>query len=526
MTAVSSRELADSTRPVIVRGRHILCGIDGDDRAELHAGGALLVSCGRIAELSSFEQLSLAHPGAEVFGSVGDIIMPGLVNAHHHTGLTPLQHGTPFLPLELWLPRFIGWRTVDPYLDTLYSAIEMVESGVTTVQHIHGGPTGPREAWLAAPDAIMRAYRDIGMRASYSFMWRDRNRFVYGAQEAFLASLPPELRQPLEGMIAGSPSSVGELTAHFEALHERFAAAEDGLSCVQLAPANLQWCTVESLVAQRKLAERYGVGLHMHLLETPYQRHFAKMDTGGTAVRHLSDLGLLGPNMTIGHGIWCTEADIDLLARTGTCICHNASSGLRLRSGVAPVKEFHQAGVRVALGIDQAGINDDRDMLQEMRVAWNLQRSPGHDFEPLSERQIFRMATENGAATTGFGQLIGRLEVGRAADIVVVDGALLSRPYLDGDTDIVSALVQRAKCGMIRDVLIDGRPVLRDGRIASIDKEAVLAQLELSLQRPPTEAETARRALANALHPYLRAFYQDWPMPAPEAGFRSFNARR
>lgn len=372
----------------------------------------------------------------------------------------------------------------------------------------------------------MRAYRDIGMRASYSFMWRDRNRFVYGAQEAFLTSLPSELREPLEGMISGSPSSIGELTAHFEALHDSFGAAKDGLSCVQLAPANLQWCTVESLVAQRKLAERYGVGLHMHLLETPYQRHFAEMDTGGTAVRHLSDLGLLGPNMTIGHGIWCTESDIDLLASTGTCVCHNASSGLRLRSGVAPVKEFHQAGIRVALGIDQAGINDDRDMLQEMRVAWNLQRSPGHDFEPLSERQIFRMATENGAATTGFGQLIGRLELGRAADIVVVDGALLARPDLDGDTDIVSALVQRAKCGMIRDVLIDGRPVLRSGRMTSIDKEAVLAELETSLQRPPTEAETARRVLAKALHPHLRAFYQDWPMPEPEAGFRSFNARR
>lgn len=515
-----------SPRPIIVRGQHILCGIDANDRAVFNSSGALLVLGGRIAEFGSLEHLSAAYPDAAVLGQAKDVVIPGLVNAHHHTGLTPLQHGTPFLPLELWLPRFIGWRPVDPYLDTLYSAIEMVESGVTTVQHIHGGPAGPREGWLAAPSAIMRAYRDIGMRASYSFMWRDRNRFVYGAQEAFLASLPHELRQLLESIISSAPSSVQELSEHFEALHQKFGNPDDALSCVQLAPANLQWCTPNSLLAQRQLAERYQVGLHMHLLETPYQKHFAQQDTGGTAVRHLADLGLLGPNMTIGHGIWCTEADIDLLAETGTCVCHNASSGLRLRSGVAPVKEFHQAGIKVALGIDQAGINDDRDMLQEMRVAWNLQRSPGHAFEPLSERQIFRMATENGAATTGFGNLIGRLEVGMAADVVVVDGEKLSRPYMDHDTEIVSALVQRAKCGMIRDVLINGHPVLQNGAITSIDKEAVLSEIEVSLQRPLTEAENARRSLSKKLHPYLVRFYADWPVPAAQAGYRSFNARQ
>ncbi len=515
-----------SIQSTIVRGRHVLCGVDGDDRAEIITDGALLIEAGRIVEIGPAAELITRHPGATCIGRPTDLVMPGLVNAHHHTGLTPLQHGTPFLPLEFWLPRFLGWRGLDPYLDTLYSAIEMIESGVTTVQHLHGGPVGPRERWRDAPDAIMRAYAEIGMRASFSFMWRDRNRIVYGADEAFLASLPPALREQLAAILATAQTSVATLTEHFEALAERWGRPADGMSRVQLAPSNLQWCTRESLVAQRDLAHRHDVGLHMHLLETPYQRRFAEMDTGGSAVRHLADLGLLGPRMTIGHGIWCSDADIALLAESGTCVCHNASSGLRLRSGIAPVKEFDRAGIPVALGIDQAGINDDRDMLQEMRLAWNLQRTPGHAYEPLSEARIFRMASEHGAATTGFAGLVGRLEPGRAADIVVIDWEQLARPYLDPDTEIVSALVQRARTGMIRDVLIDGHYVLRDGRIATIDKEKLLGEIEAALQRPPSEAETARRAFVKALDPHLRAFYADWPLPPAAEAYRSFNARR
>ena len=510
---------------MIVRGKYILCGIDDHDRPQILLDGAVRIADGRIAEIGPAETLLAAHPEAQCIGRPGDLVMPGLVNAHHHSGLTPLQHGTPFLPLELWLPRFIGWRALDPYLDTLYSAVEMIEAGVTTVQHIHGGPTGPREQWLGAPNAIMRAYAEIGMRASFSFMWRDRNRIVYGADDAFLATLPKPLAEQLAAILATSQTSIETLSEHFEALMERWGRSPTGMSRVQLAPSNLQWCTRESLIAQRDCAHRHDVGLHMHLLETPYQRHFAQRDTGGSAVRHLADLGLLGPRMTVGHGIWASDADIALLAESGTCVCHNPSSGLRLRSGIAPVKELDAAGVKVALGIDQAGINDDRDMLQEMRLAWNLQRTPGHAYEPLSEARIFRMASEHGAATTGFAGLVGRLEPGLAADIVVVDWEQLARPYLDPDTDIVSALVQRAKTAMIRDVLIDGQPVMRDGKLVTIDKDALLSEIEVALQRPPSEAEAARRAFTKAIDPHLRAFYADWPLPSPGGAYRSFNSK-
>jgi 5-methylthioadenosine/S-adenosylhomocysteine deaminase len=121
-----------------------------------------------------------------------------------------------------------------------------------------------------------------------------------------------------------------------------------------------------------------------------------------------------------------------------------ASATMRAR-GCSCVRELDRAGIPVALGIDQAGIDDDRDMLQEMRLAWTLQPAPRQAYGPLTEARIFRMASEHGAATSGFAGLVGRLAPGRAADIAVIHWEQLARPYLDPDTEVVSALVQRAK---------------------------------------------------------------------------------
>src|SRR5439155_27152733 len=198
---------------------------------------------------------------------------------------------------------------------------------------------------------------------------------------------------------------------------------------IQLAPANLHWCSDDALRALKDYAETYHVGLHMHLLETPYQQEYAQRRTGTTAVQYLADLGLLGPQLTIGHGVWLTEADIELVASTGTMICHNASSNLRLRSGVAPLNHFLARGVRVARGLDEAGINDDRDMLQEMRLVLRLHRVPGmEDIVPTSP-QVLQMATEYGAQTTGFAQTIGTIAPGQAADLVVMNWPQIASPY-------------------------------------------------------------------------------------------------
>jgi cytosine/adenosine deaminase-related metal-dependent hydrolase len=248
----------------------------------------------------------------------------------------------------------------------------------------------------------------------------------------------------------------------------------------------------------------------MHLVETAYQKEYARRRTGRSAFRHLVDLGLAGPRLTLGHGVWLTEADVDLVAQTGTMICHNASSNLRLRSGVAPLNAWAARGIRVALGLDEAGINDDRDMLQEMRLALRLHRVPGMDDAVPTCPQVVRMATEDGAATTPYAGRIGTLEPGKAADLVLLSWRQIAHPYLDPDTSVVDAVVYRAKREGVALVMVAGEVVLRDGRFTRVDKDAALAELAASLRAPLTPEEEGRRALARAVFPVVKRFYDGW----------------
>jgi cytosine/adenosine deaminase-related metal-dependent hydrolase len=236
-------------------------------------------------------------------------------------------------------------------------------------------------------------------------------------------------------------------------------------------------------------------------------------------VDHIARFGLLGPRMTLGHGVWLNEDDIAQIADTGTNICHNCSSNFRLRSGIAPLNRFEAAGVNVAIGLDEAGINDDRDMLQEMRLVLRAHREPGMDDRVPTPAQVFRMASEGGARTTAFGASLGTLEVGRGADMVLIDWQQVSFPYLDVEVPVLDAVVQRAKVEGVRAVLVAGEVVYRDGRFTRIDREAVLRQISDMLKRDLTEDELYRRQLSKAVLPHMRAFYDGYMDPAQHTPF-------
>ena len=184
--------------------------------------GAALQHDGVIAEIGPAEELIAKHPGVPVLGSTHKVMLPGFVNAHHHIGLTPMQLGSPDMPLELWFVTRLVMRRIDLYLDTLYSAFEMIASGITTVQHLHGWVPGGPEAVEAGAGEVIRAYEDIGMRVSYSFALRDQNRLVYRDDQEFTASLPAELRPALERHFARfglSLADYGPLFEHLRATH-------------------------------------------------------------------------------------------------------------------------------------------------------------------------------------------------------------------------------------------------------------------------------------------------------------------
>ena len=486
--------------------------------------GAVLQEDGAIVEIGTYRDLSRRHPNVAVIGSGNEVMLPGFVNGHHHIGLTPVQLGSPDMPLELWFVTRMVMRNVNLYLDTLYSAFEMIASGVTTVQHLHGRIPGKLDQVDRGCDEAIRAYQDVGMRVSYSYAVRDQNRLVYQRDEDFIASLPSELRGPMQRWFERFQLTLDDDIALFEGLYGRYRDARRVK--VQLAPANLHWCSDAALTRLADCSRKYGVPLHMHLLETAYQKEYARRRGGCTAVEYIDRFGLLGPQMTLGHGVWLNEPDIERLAETGTCVCHNCSSNFRLRSGVAALNKLEAAGITTAIGIDEAGINDDRDMLQEMRMVLRAHRVPGMDDEVPTPAQVFRMATSGGAATTPFAETIGALEVGRAADIVLIDWRAISYPYLDPETPLLDAVLQRAKTGGVRTVICDGDVIYQDGKFTKVDRDGALRALHEDLQRALSDDEVERRRLSKSLLPHVRAFYANYFDPDQHAPFYRQSARQ
>jgi 5-methylthioadenosine/S-adenosylhomocysteine deaminase len=469
------------------------------------ADGAVVQEGGVIAEIGTYAELSRKHLDLPVIGTGNEIMLPGFVNGHHHVGLTPVQLGSPDMPLELWFVTRMVARNLNLYLDTLYSAFEMIASGVTTVQHLQGWVPGKLAQVASGADEAIRAYQDVGMRVSYSFAVRDQNRLVYQRDEDFVASLPAELRGPMQRWYDRFQLSLDDCIGLFEDLHGRHH--DKRRVKIQLAPANLHWCSDPALQRLSDTAGKYGVPLHMHLLETAYQKEYARRRGGGSAVDHIDRFGLLGPQMTLGHGVWLSEADIARLAETGTCVCHNCSSNFRLRSGVAALNVLEARGINTAIGMDEAGINDDRDMLQEMRMVLRAHRVPGMEDDVPTPAQVFRMATTGGAKTTAFGNAIGALEVGRAADMVLLDWRQISYPYLDRETPLLDAVLQRAKTSGVRIVVCDGEAIYADGKFTRVDRDAALRALHEDLQKALADDEVERRRLSKALLPHVKAFY-------------------
>jgi 5-methylthioadenosine/S-adenosylhomocysteine deaminase len=509
----------------LIRGKYVVCGVVNRHEATVIEDGAVFQRDGVIVDIGTHDEIERKCEPDEVIGSPDDVVIPGLINSHHHVGLTPIQLGSRDYALELWFATRVAGRTVDPYLDTLYSAFEMIESGVTTVQHLQVWVPRPLEHIESVIGRVLDAYGDIGMRVSFSYALRDQNRIVYEDDADFLRRLPDDLAAELGAFLEKNSLPLDEQLGLFEDTYAKYNGRERAR--IQLGPCNLHWCSDDALAAVREMSDKYQAPMHMHLLESAYQKEYARRRGGGTAVDYIHRHGMLGPLMTLGHSTWFIEADIEIAADTGTHVCHNASSNLRLRSGIAPVNQLEARGVNVALGIDEAGINDDRDMLQEMRMVLKLHREPGFDDSVPTSPQVLRMATENGARTTPFSADIGALEIGKAADLVVMSWRDIAYPFLDLDIDVsaVDAIVHRAKSSGVKTVLVAGEPILRDGRFTRIDKAAALAELAAMLSRPASDDEIRRIALSRDVLPYVKRFYDGYLDAERREPFYGFNSR-
>ena len=511
----------------LVWGKHVICKITGTDSAVVIPGGAVYQRDGEIIEVGKYEDLVGRHPGEEMIGSSNHVVMPGLVNDHFHVGLTPFQLGAPDLPLELWSLARMGARRVDPYLDQLWGAIQMMESGTTTVQAIYGRGWGFRGINLEISERVLKAYLDSGMRVSYAPSAVDQNATVAGprgGEAEFASQMPAGLAARYVSAISSDYAPVEELMSSLDVICSKYGNDQYQRVRVTMAPSNVHRCSDALLMAWREMTTKQNSAIHIHLQETAYQKLYGIRAWNKTPLQHLNDLGFLGPDVVCGHSAWVTEEDILIMAETGTSVCHNASSNLRLQSGIAPIGRLLEAGVRIAIGTDEAGLNDDKDMFQEMRLVLKLHRVPGIDRAPLTAHQVFQMATENGAHASWFGDKVGTLEPGKRADIVLLNLRNIEEPYLDPEVSIVDAVVHRGRGIDVDTVLVDGEVVMRERRLTMVDKDDLLKELKEALDRPLRPEEIQRRQLAKEVEPHLRGFYEG-TLPTEMTPHAAYNAR-
>jgi len=466
-------------------------------------------------EVGRFADLGPRFAGAEILGSERHLVLPGLINAHHHgRGLSPVQLGVPDDALESWLLGAYEQVPADRYLDTLYCNLRLIESGVTTVIHSHS--LFNAADFDTEMEAMVRAYREAGLRAVFALRARNQNFLTYGDDDGFVASLPEVLRPAVRDLVTPGRISDDEFFATFERVYRRYHSDRFRVFLGPLAP---QWCSDAILQRIVRAAEEYDTGIHTHLLETRYQRLYGRRAYGRGLVPHLRDIGFLGPRVSFAHTVWLTDDDIGLLSEAGSSACHNPGSNLRLRSGVAPVLRMLAAGLNVALGMDSHGLNDDDDMWQEMRLCHRLHRPPGLEQAVLTAAQLFHLATAAGAKAALWDGQIGSLEPGKRADVVLLDLEATGFPFTDPRISPLELAVTRAKREHVAAVLIDGQTVYRDGRHFSPSGEHLSLQevgrrLAQSVEERADSLEhLSRRELVRLLRPHLERHYRAWVEP-------------
>lgn len=499
---------------LIVRGRWLL-----QDSETVVDDGAVVVDDDHIAEVGAWRDVRERHPQARILGSAQHAVIPGLINAHHHSnGVTSLQQGIADRLLEPWLLSLAKRRRADTYLSTLLSAARLLRTGVTSVVDVHSG-RGTATGYQQDVQNALRAYDESGMRVAFATGITEQNFLVWDDDERFLSSLPPEVRSLAE-MRLPSPDNLtpDEYFAVFGELWQSY----QGHPRIDLwfGPPGPQWVSDAFMQRIATRAEDLNTGIQTHLLESYYERQHGRRVYGQPTLLYLRDLGVLSPRLSFAHGVWLTEEEIEVAADASAHVSHNPGSNLRLRAGIAPLNAMLTSGLNVGLGMDGMTLNDDEDMFAEMRLALNLHRTPKLTTPAPTASDIWRMATTGGARLFQAASRLGRLAPGYAADLVLLRLDRILWPWTapEADAAALRLLLTRAAARDVDTVLVGGEVVLQDRKPLHIDVAAAGAELAQQLASTPYPDQAAE--MVQALRPHLEAYYQQWE----EEGIKPYTA--
>lgn len=436
------------------------------------------------------------------------VLIPGLVNAHQHGhGVTALAGGVADEPLEAWLMEGVGLPVLPDRVTILLAAARMIRSGTTTAVHLHACRARIDPGRMRAR---LRAYGESGLSVAFAAGFTSRRRFALVDDERFLATLDPALRSDVEARFGAPPAldyfPAREWAAAMRALSSELP--EDDSQRLLAGPPGPAWCTPEDLEVVADVASSLGLGVQVHVAESPLQARAAQDEP---PIRALERAGLLGPRTSLVHVVHPAAGDLEMLRGSGASVVTCPGSNLRLRHGVAPLSRIVEAGAEVALGSDSLGFGDRDDLFAEARLLVALHggapglSAPGA--RTLTAADAWRALTATGAKVAQMPRA-GRLEPGARADFVLIDLAGLG-PGDGWMSEPAAAVLGRARPQDVRTVVARGREILVDGRVTCFDEASVLAEASEALARARRDGS---RSLASRLAAAVRRAHETaWP---------------
>jgi cytosine/adenosine deaminase-related metal-dependent hydrolase len=437
-------------------------------------------------DIGSDGRIAGVRPIAEGDLSPGEarlMLMPALCNAHDHgRGLSTLAFGAVDQALETWLPDLARQPKIDPYLNAAVAFARLAESGVAAVNHCHNTQDGA--ALLLEAEAVSRAARDVGIAVAFAWPFFDRNPFVYGPLAGMINHLPVPYRDTVAAGGQGFRTCAQNM-----ALIEQATALEHPLFKIQYHPVAPQWAQEETLAAIAEASQRDGRRIHIHLLETERQREWADSRYPQGFLAFLDSIGLLSPRLTVAHAVWLRADECALLAKRGVTVSINLSSNLRLRSGLAPLRELAVARTPFALGLDGMCLDDDQDMLRELRLVHHGFARPAKDHPAFDPTLILDGAIRIGRRTILGEDGGGCVAPGAPADLLALDFAALAYDDVTGAPDAIALLLGRAQRRHVVRLIVGGREIVTDGRCRTVDLPALesllLEQARLAYRTSP-----------------------------------------
>lgn len=447
---------------------------------EIFPNGAVAISGGRIQAVGDAAEIADHYQAASTLDASNTLVMPGLVNAHTHVIQILLRGGlSQDRDLYDWLfnvlyPGLAQYDGHDAALAARLYCAEAIRNGITTI--VDNEDRGRSDECAVA---TIEAFRATGIRAVYARMFFD--------------SAPEHLSKLVETVMRKAPkvkrsSDLIEDTqaaiSHIASLIDRFHGAEQGRISVWPAPSLPNITSERGLLMAAELAETRNVGITIHLAEAPLDATMFNM----TSTEYLHAIGFLSPRVLCGHCVYCNPRDIRLLKIHDAKVAHNAVSNLYLASGFAPIAEMISEGLTVALGTDDANCNENVNIFEAMKFAALVQRAKYLDASALTAEKVVEMATIEGARAIGMEHDIGSLEPGKKADLIMLnrDHAQLWPLH-----HVPNALVYQANGSEVQTVIVDGRIIMEDRRLAFLEPGE---ERELYARAQAASEAIARRA--------------------------------